>query len=210
MSLNEGRQSRAENTTAAKKPLLQHDFPGGRVTSLCGFHRTISHHLLGRQRAGAPHWACRPSSGKVHQPCSKRPQGPARQLRMLSLSCVAEGLCGVPRWNRGACLLFFLSRIIFEISDFQSQKGGLKFQIQLSTHSSCSNVNNPINVEIIQMNPCSQRGWGCERFLQGRLMSPFPHRRQQIPRGSLGLFCIDFFFSKLGKRGRFCPEALCE
>lgn len=29
MSLNEARQSRRKNTTAAKKPLLQHDFPGG-------------------------------------------------------------------------------------------------------------------------------------------------------------------------------------
>lgn len=30
MSLNEARQSRRKNTTTAKKPLLQHDFPGGR------------------------------------------------------------------------------------------------------------------------------------------------------------------------------------
>lgn len=60
------------------------------------------------------------------------------------------------------------------------------------------------------MNPCSQRGWGCERFLQGRLMSPFPHTRQQIPGGSLDSSALIFFFPKLGKKGRFCLEALCE
>lgn len=43
------------------------------------------------------------------------------------------------------CLFFFLSWIISEILEFQSQKGVLKAQTQLSIHSPCSNISDSVN-----------------------------------------------------------------
>ena len=85
MSFNEGRQSRRKNTTAAKKPLLQHDFPGGRSHILV---RLSQNHFpiicWGGSEQGAPHWACRPSSGRPTNLVPRDPQGPSRWTQRYS------------------------------------------------------------------------------------------------------------------------------
>lgn len=76
MSLNEGRQSRRKNTTAAKKPLLQHDFPGGRSHILV---RLSQNHFpiicWGGSKQGGTPLGLQTQFRKAHQPRSKRPPG---------------------------------------------------------------------------------------------------------------------------------------
>lgn len=146
MSLNEARQSCRKNTTAAKMPLFQRDFPGECdpiLHLLSQNHFPISgggQHL----RWGPPGPRQTPHTGRKVQGLPLGPQGlssPGPQSRRQLMA----GHCGVPEENRGACLFFFfLSWIMSEILEFQGQKGVLKPHTQPRTHGFWRNINNAI------------------------------------------------------------------
>lgn len=112
-----------ENTAPAKRPLFQHDFPGGHSHIL---HAAFTEPLAPSAMGGGQR---RAHSGAAADTTSPRP-----------------GHCAVPKENRATRLhFFFLDWVISEILEFQSQKEVLKPQTQLSTHCPCRNANEPTN-----------------------------------------------------------------
>ena len=111
MSLNEARQSCRKNTTSAKKPLFQHDFPGGRSHILVRLSQNrFPASRGGRWRAGGhthpglPTWPTGPGP--------RAPKGPSiQQLQVPPLCGMRANAVLLKRTEELAC--FFLPFFFF-------------------------------------------------------------------------------------------------
>lgn len=114
--------------TAAKKPLLQHDFPGGCSHILVRLSQNRFPIICwgGSEQGGIPTRPADPVQEGPPTSVQETPKGPAWQLRMLSLSLCDMRASAVflEGTEELACFFFFffLSRIISEISDFRVKR----------------------------------------------------------------------------------------
>lgn len=94
MSLNEARQSCRKNTTSAKKPLFQHDFPGGRSHILVRLRKLQSLKSCTLVTESPSGWVSSPRVFQAHDTASRH-QPLLASLARLGLRVSSRAQCGV-------------------------------------------------------------------------------------------------------------------